>query len=224
MIDTSPFATGYTTTGIPQVAPLRAEKPKQVAQPDTGISGMVEALLGQPTDKQANIDMPRATFAGQTPADINYNINIPKIDADKTGVAKIVYEELMKGGLSPSGASGIMANIRDESGFDPTLRHPDQPRFGGEAHYAHGLYQEGGDEWNNYAKWLAGRDWADPRLQTQFLVERLRTGYPTVLDAMNKGTNEQAAIAFLRGYLKPAERYQVERSTRYGRGVPNYTE
>jgi hypothetical protein len=71
---------------------------------------------------------------------------------------------LRKGGMSV----GVFANVGDESGFNPNLRHPDQPHYGGEAHYAHGLYQEGGAEWNNYAAWIAKEhpdgNWRDPAL------------------------------------------------------------
>ena len=40
------------------------------------------------------------------------------------------------------GIAGILANVQSESRFNPNLKHPDQPRFSGEAHFAHGLYQE----------------------------------------------------------------------------------
>jgi hypothetical protein len=70
------------------------------------------------------------------------------------GVARTVADEWRKAGMSEAGVAGLMANINEESRFDPTLRHADQPRWGGEAHFAHGLYQEGGQEWLNYEKWL----------------------------------------------------------------------
>jgi hypothetical protein len=118
-----------------------------------------------------------------------------------------------------------MANIAEESRFDPTLRHPDQPRFGGEAHFAHGLYQEGGDEWNNYAAWLKqnypNADWRDPRLQSRFAAENLKRRYPNVWARMNAGNREQAAEAYVSGYLKPAARYQASRIAGFrSHGVP----
>ena len=134
-----------------------------------------------------------------------------------------MVEELRAAGISDNGIRGILANAQDESGFNPALRHPDQPRFGGEAHYAHGLYQEGGTEWNNYDSWLkqnGHEDWTDPRLQTRFLAQRLQSGYPGVWKQLNEGSPEQAAQAFVSGYLRPAENYRIARSTKYGRGVP----
>jgi hypothetical protein len=49
------------------------------------------------------------------------------------------------------------------------LRHADQPKFGGEAHFAHGLYQEGGTEWNNYDKWMQANH---PGENWQYLANR----------------------------------------------------
>ena len=146
------------------------------------------------------------------------------IPGNRRGVAGAVVDELRKSGLSDEAIAGILANIGSESGFDPTLRHPDQPAYGGEAHYAHGLYQEGGAEWNNYARWLRenhpGASWQDPRLQTQFLLHRLQTGYPKLWEKLKHSGRTGAAIAFLREYLRPAQRYQNERARQYQRGLP----
>lgn len=127
---------------------------------------------------------------------------------------QIVADEWKKAGMSDHGIAGVLANIQKESNFDHTLRHPDQPRFGGEAHYAHGLYQEGGDEWNNYDKWLQGRNWQDPRLQSQFAAENLRDNpqYKGVWNAMmNASSPSVAASNYAAGYLKPARQYLTQR-------------
>jgi len=122
-------------------------------------------------------------------------------------------------GLSDAAIRGINANIVDESGWNPTLRHPDQPHFGGEAHYAHGLFQEGGTEWNNYHKWLNGRDWRDPGLQAQFLVENIREHYKPLWKILSDPnvSASRAATAFVDMYLKPATRYRVSRDAKYRR-------
>jgi hypothetical protein len=136
-------------------------------------------------------------------------------------VQSIVADEWRKVGMSDAGIRGVLANIKEESSFDPTLRHADQPRFSGEAHFAHGLYQEGGDEWNNYAKWLNGRDWRDPRLQSQFAAENLKKNYPKVWAQMNQSDAQQAAAAYVRGYLKPKAEYQASRVAGFQRrGIP----
>jgi hypothetical protein len=136
-----------------------------------------------------------------------------------------VVDELRKAGLPESAIAGILANVKSESGFNPNLRVPDQPKFGGEAHFAHGLFQEGGTEWNNYAKWLKqnhpGESWQDPALQTKFLTERMRTGYPKLWDKLIKSrSGPDSAVDFLREYLKPALPHQRSRANQYLRGVP----
>jgi hypothetical protein len=128
--------------------------------------------------------------------------------------------------MSPTGTAGVLANIGEESSFDPTLRHPDQPHYGGEAHYAHGLYQEGGGEWNRYSAWLAknhpGADWKDPQLQSRFAAVNLKQNYPQVWERMNRArSREEAASLYASGYLKPANRYLASRLRGFSRrGVP----
>ena len=149
----------------------------------------------------------------------------PKPLVGRQAVAGSIRDELSNAGMSEAGIRGTLANVKDESSFDPGLRHPDQPKWGGEAHYAHGLFQEGGAEWNKYAKWLeenhTGADWRDPRLQTQFLAKNLKENYPDTWEKMNKGTPEEAAQAFVSDYLKPAKQFELERRNRYGTGVPD---
>jgi hypothetical protein len=169
--------------------------------------------------------------AGERGTDVPTGVGGPGgIPKGKAATARTMAETMRAAGASNSTIAGIMANVQDESGFNPTLRHPDQPRYSGEAHYAHGLYQEGGAEWNKYDGWLKqnypGADWRDPKLQTQFLAENLKKNYPKVWGAMQNGTKEQAAQAFVSGYLKPAKRFEMSRRAKYGRGVPgvdNYT-
>jgi hypothetical protein len=112
-------------------------------------------------------------------------------------------------GMSEAGVAGILGNVQQESNFNPSSRAPDQPHFGGEAHFAHGLYQEGGTEWNNYAAWLQrfhpGADWRNPDLQSTFAAENLKARYPGTWEAMkNAKTPEEAAEIYERGYLRPA--------------------
>jgi len=122
-------------------------------------------------------------------------------------------------GLPDAAIRGIEANIADESGWNAGSRHPDQPRFGGEAHYAHGLFQEGGAEYNKYAHWLRGRDWRNPELQSQFLMENIQQNYPKLWRKLTSPnvTASQAAIDFVTDYLKPAAHYRNSRTAKYRR-------
>ena len=131
------------------------------------------------------------------------------IAGNKGGVASSVVAAWRAAGMSDAGIAGILGNVQQESNFNPRSRVPDQPRFGGEAHFAHGLYQEGGTEWNNYAAWLGkyhpGADWRDPALQSVFAAENLKKNYPGVWARLkNAGSPEEAARIYERGYEKPA--------------------
>jgi hypothetical protein len=174
--------------------------------------------------------VPRFGGGGYTNLGVTLGKDVPagsgpapgKFTGNKREVAKIVADEWSRAGMSKAGIAGLMQNIMDESGFNPNLRHPDQPAFGGEAHFAHGLYQEGGVEWNHYAAWLAknypGADWRDPRMQSRFAAYNLKTNYPAVWARMNAGNRYQAAAAYVSGYLKPAEVYRRGRVARYLHG------
>jgi hypothetical protein len=147
-----------------------------------------------------------------------------RLTSNKRQVAGIVADAWRKAGMSDTGIAGLMANIGEESSFNPTLRHADQPRFGGEAHFAHGLYQEGGMEWNHFAAWIGknypGADWRDPKLQSEFAAWNLNTNYPGVWNRMVHGNSAQAAAAYAAGYLKPAARYLAGRLGKFSHGVP----
>jgi hypothetical protein len=127
-------------------------------------------------------------------------------------------------GMPDKGIAGILYNLNEESGFNPSLRHSDQPHFSGEAAYAHGLYQEGGQEWNNYQNWLQNRngaDWRDPAMQSQFAAQNLKNNYPGVWNRMvSAGTPEEAAAAYASGYLKPAAQNLQSRMGKISRGIP----
>lgn len=155
-----------------------------------------------------------------------YNPQAPKLNLNKMQVASTVSSTAQSLGANPSTIAGLLHGAREESNFNPSTRHPDQPKWGGEAHFAHGLWSEGGAEWNNYARWLQqnypGADWRDPKLQTEFTIHRLKTGYPKVWAQMQAGNKEQAADAFLRGYLKPRRDLLEQRSQAIRRrGVPS---
>jgi hypothetical protein len=148
------------------------------------------------------------------------------LGGSKRDVARIVADEWRRAGMSDKGIAGLMANIAEESSFNPRLRHADQPRWSGEAHYAHGLYQEGGAEWNRYAAWLAknhpSADWRDPRLQSRFAAENLKMNYPGVWRKMRDAEDRvTAGAAYAAGYLKPKAEYLRSRIAKFGRrGIP----
>jgi hypothetical protein len=154
----------------------------------------------------------------------------PRMTQSKRQVAQIAADALRKGGMSESMIAGVFANIADESAFNPNTREFDQPGYarrhpGSEGSYAHGLYQEGAEEWNNYSAWLAKNhpdgNWRDPSLQSEFLAKNLKENYPGLWKRMqNAKSPGEAAQLFVKGYLKPAAGPMASRMGKYGRGVP----
>ena len=158
--------------------------------------------------------LPRPSPTSATPAQ-------PRATKTYTGggnqqkVGQTVANELRKKGWSENAINGILYNIGQESSFDPTLRHPDQPRFSGEAHYAHGLYQEGGSDWYVWERQMRARGidpatgWSDPKEATRFMDSNIN---PKVKAAMNAAkTPEEAADIFASHYLRPAAPYLASR-------------
>jgi hypothetical protein len=208
-----PTSQGYSDLGL---MPSLGTLGKAFAKPQM-LADLGQRYQDQSTDP-TSYTAPRTTTPDTTPR--------ASFDGDKQGVAKTVASELKAQGFSDNAIAGILYNIGQESSFDPTLRHPDQPRFGGEAHYAHGLFQEGGDEWNTMQANLQGRDWQDPVEQARFVAGRLKgdignAQYASVLrDLQNAKSKEDAARVFASGYLKPADQYLQSRYSDISRGIP----
>jgi hypothetical protein len=133
------------------------------------------------------------------------------------------------GGMSPNAIAGVFQNITDESGWIPGQgsSHYDQPSFSrNDARaYSHGLYQEGGEDWPVFQRWLNGRNWQDPNLQTQFMMWNFKRKDPQGWAAMNNARSPgEAAQIFVARYLKPASQYLSSRYRRYGRGLPGLSQ
>jgi hypothetical protein len=189
-----------------------------------GAAGGVQGLPGSPSGPAALRGGgapgggPTSTYGGGT---------------QRQQTAQIVANEMRQQGFSENAIAGMLANIKEESNFDPTLRHADQPKFGGEAHFAHGLFQDGGAEWNTWAADMRKRGldptvaWKDPVEQARFVAGRLKG---TIGDQQYKNLTErlqaaksptEAARLFASGYLKPAAQYLRNRIAGFERrGVP----
>ena len=200
---------------------LRGQQQPQLANLSQGTA---DPLQPNPAGTVASGPLPSASPAG---AQIT-SAPLPPVTmpANQQGVAQGVVKELRDQGFSDNAIGGILYNIRRESNFDPTLRHPDQPRYGGEAHYAHGLFQEGGEEWNTMASHLQDRNWQDPTEQARFVAGRLKGDignkqYAEVYRALQAAkTPEDAAKIFARGYLKPAAGPLASRISDISYGIP----
>jgi hypothetical protein len=189
----------------------KAQQDQMLANLGTAPSGGAAPVLDSAASAYTPSTVPRSAYSNQD-------------------VARTVTGELKAQGFSDNAIAGILYNVGKESAFDPTSRIPDQPRYSGEAHFAHGLFQEGGDEYNQMAAHLANRDtpgvWHDPLEQTRFVAGRLKgeignNQYADTMKALqNARTREEAARVFASGYLKPAANQLAARNYDISRGIP----
>lgn len=123
-----------------------------------------------------------------------------------------------RNGMSTNAIAGAFMNVRSESNWNPNTSHIDQPRYSGQAAYSHGLYQEGGPDWPLFQKFLNGRDWRNPDLQTQFMMQHFAQRNPQAWNRMNNARSPQeAAVIMLNNYLIPAQQYRTQRAGQYVR-------
>jgi len=127
-----------------------------------------------------------------------------------TMVAQSVANALQQSGASSNAIRGIMMNIRDESGFRPTVPGDHGASFG--------LFQMQGATRRALMSWSRsqGRDPRDPATQAQFVAHYLQAVQPRTWQRMNAATSPgRAATIFLREFERPAARYADARAARY---------
>lgn len=109
------------------------------------------------------------------------------------------YQYLIAQGYSPVAAAGIVGNLVQESGVNPTVNP-------GDSGSAHGIAQWRGDRWSglqDYAKQNRGSV-NDLNTQLGYLDYELRNRYgDTYQKLMNARTPGDAAGAFALGYERP---------------------
>jgi hypothetical protein len=109
------------------------------------------------------------------------------------------YQYLIAQGYPPVAAAGIVGNLVQESGVNPTVNP-------GDSGTAHGIAQWRGDRWSglqNYAKQNKGSS-ADLNTQLGYLDYELRNKYgDTYQKLMNARTPGDAAGAFALEYERP---------------------
>ena len=146
----------------------------------------------------------------------------------KQQTAQIVANQLRAQGYKEHVIAGILQNADSESGMNPANKHFDQPRFRGtEAQNAHGLWQFGGKEYNDWMKWMDKKGyprdkWTDPRIQAEWIGDRIKDPqYAKLKKRLDEATTkEEAAVAFLQDYERPAAKHRAARTNKYERGVP----
>lgn len=126
---------------------------------------------------------------------------------------------LLSKGLSPTQVGGILLNIEDESGFDPGVNEQSPTVAGSRGGF--GLFQHTGPRraaLEGYAR-ARGKPADDWQAQLDFaLTEPDMQKYL----AQNYSTPGAAAVSFLRGFERPAEKHAKAREQKY-LGSAGYT-
>lgn len=129
-------------------------------------------------------------------------VDVSDIPGETGDMATDIYNRYRMNGLTDAEAAGMVGNIAQESGFDPTAVSSD-------GYNTKTLIQLDSNRYANFEKWCAdnGRDINDWRSQVDFSAYELKTYEHTALDNMRaRGeelTPEEAAYIGRRDYERP---------------------
>lgn len=113
--------------------------------------------------------------------------------------SQAAFNYLLDKGYSPAAAAGIVGNLVQESGVNPTVRPGDNGT-------AHGIAQWRGDRYTGLQDYARKRDAnsGDLSLQLDYLDQELKNKYgSTYKNVMAAQTPRDAAAAFALGYERP---------------------
>ena len=130
-------------------------------------------------------------------------------------VANIIAVLFRKAGASEEGLAGLLANATSESALRPGVK-------GGFGEI--GLWQFLGNEERRYIDWVKknypGGNWADRKLQAEYMPLNLKEHYPELWKELQSHTPAgQQAADFVSKYEHPARIYEEQRRNKYLRGV-----
>jgi Phage tail lysozyme len=136
---------------------------------------------------------------------VQFAQNQSQTQIDKT--QRTVSDVLDTYHVSPAFKQGVFYNINAESAWDPYSRQVDQPKWGGEAHYSHGLLQEGGGDTRPLFDYAIskGKQWTDPETQMRYAFEQNPQGKAFLQKYGQSGDWREVASEFAKGYLRPRE-------------------
>lgn len=127
-----------------------------------------------------------------------------------------IYQGLLDRGLSPVMAEGVMMNLRDESGFDPGINEAAPVVPGSRGGF--GLAQWTGPRRVALEQYAAqtGRPVDDVGAQLDFLMTELHGPEAAAYRSMmNAGSEGEAAAAFAKNFLRPAQQHLDRRVASY---------
>lgn len=141
-----------------------------------------------------------------------------KINTSVSENAKKSFEFFINKGLTPEQATGIMGNLQEESGFDPSINGDYIKKYGGYTSY--GIAQWHRNRKTNLRKFCDSRKEkiSDIDCQLEFLWFELTTKYKGTLNKIkNSATPEESAHYFADEFEIPANKDYNKRKN-YARG------
>lgn len=188
--------TNYSRTQPISSAPMRPPVSGAPSQPASGGSPW-DRLLQARTQNPARQPTPRPASGGKVSE-------------------QYVVDGLVARGLPEHVARGFAMNFNDESGFDPGINEIEPTVEGSRGGY--GLYQLTGPRRRQYEAMAdrAGRDYSDPDLQLDFLMQELQTTEKRAGERiMQAGSAGEAGAAIVNHFLRPAAEHRQSRTNRY---------
>lgn len=178
---------------------------------------------GQRAETQSNLgfEVPEVEQDG---GDIDFLFDIQdssypsEVGTDQSARSEYIREGLVDRGLSPHIAQAFVMNFRDESGLDPGVNEKNPIVPGSRGGY--GLAQWTGPRRKQYEAFAKrrGRPLDDIDTQLDFLIRELRTTESRAArNILSSPTRQEAAVAIVRDFLRPAASHRRRRENKYTR-------
>ena len=190
-------ATAYETDYILKVLD---ERPEPVEQKIQALKKADDIIKSDKFDRVAAKVMQKLQIEDEP-----YEIEAEIKNEPKKGSPEYIINRLESGGLTPTAAVGIVANLKAESNLDPSIK-----QFSGGPGRGLAQWEKGGrydtDPINlvKFAK-KRGTNWSDLDTQIDFILHEMdkHPEYKRVKDMLNSAGNvEDATLIFLKKYEK----------------------
>ena len=190
-------ATAYETDYILKVLD---ERPEPVEQKIKAVKKADDIIKSDKFDKVAAMVMQRLQVEEEP-----YEIEAEIENKPEKGSPEYIMNRLEDGGLTPTAAVGIVANLKAESNLDPAIKQLSGGPGRGLAQWEKGgRYDTDPINLVKFAK-KKGTNWSDLDTQIDFILHEMdrHPEYKKVKDMLNKsGSVEDATLIFLKKYEK----------------------
>ena len=190
-------ATAYETDYILKVLD---ERPEPVEQKIKAVKKADDIIKSDKFDKVAATVMQKLQVEEEP-----YEIEAEIENKPEKGSPEYIMNRLEDGGLTPTAAVGIVANLKAESNLDPAIKQLSGGPGRGLAQWEKGgRYDTDPINLVKFAK-KKGTNWSDLDTQIDFILHEMdrHPEYKKVKDMLNKsGSVEDATLIFLKKYEK----------------------